>query len=231
MTSPLRTLMVVLLSAAAGPALAQPFAFESDQPIEITADTLEVVQADRTATFSGNVDAVQGELVLSADELRVHYRGDGDEKPATPGSTGTIRRIEARGSVVITSPRETAQGEVGIYDVTGAFVTLEGSVILTRDDNVIRGDRLELDLSTGVSRVVTASPDSEESAPDRRVRAVFVPGEDDGKRRAEPADRERRAGGGSEGKRGGKADDRASPGSGATSLPLPKAKPSGGGSE
>ncbi|MGI9449125.1 MAG: LptA/OstA family protein, partial [Geminicoccaceae bacterium] len=42
-------------------------------PIEISADSLEVAQEDRIATFAGNVDAIQGDLVLSADTLKVHY--------------------------------------------------------------------------------------------------------------------------------------------------------------
>ena len=170
-------LLSLVLLAAATPAVAQPFAADSDQPIEITADVLEVVQADRLATFSGNVDAVQGELVLSADELLVHYRSNSDEAEAAT-STGAIRRIEARGSVVVTSPRETAEGETGVYDVADALVTLEGSVILTREDNVIRGDRLELDLETGVSRVIAAPGTGESADPNRRVRAVFVPSDD-----------------------------------------------------
>ena len=50
---------------------------DSSLPIEITADSLEVLQDQKIATFAGNVDAVQGDLVLSADQLRVHYGDDG----------------------------------------------------------------------------------------------------------------------------------------------------------
>ncbi|MDX1540410.1 MAG: LptA/OstA family protein [Geminicoccaceae bacterium] len=170
--------LALVLLGAAPPALGQPFAFDSGEPIEITADSLEVVQANRVATFSGNVDAVQGDMVLSADELLVHYQSGGGE-PAASGSAGAIRRIEARGNVVVTSPRETAEGDVGVYDVAGSLVTLEGSVVLTREENVVRGDRLELDLATGVSRVVSTTTASEGAAPGGRVRAVFVPGDDE----------------------------------------------------
>ena len=46
------------------------------------------------------------------------------------------------GNVFMSSPEETAQGEFGVYDVDGALLTLEGSVVLTRDENVVRGERL-----------------------------------------------------------------------------------------
>jgi len=166
----------LLVSATGAPA---QFRHDSDLPIEITADTLEVLRDQQIATFTGNVDAVQGDLVLSADKLRIHYRGD-DAGATAAGTGGSIRRIEAFGKVFLTSPRETAQGEVGVYDVADETITLEGSVVLTRDKNVIEGERLELDLATGRSRMLAGVPSAEGGAPPERVRAIFVPeGEDE----------------------------------------------------
>jgi lipopolysaccharide export system protein LptA len=158
--------------APCSPAWSQSFQHDSTLPIEITADSLEVVQEEQIATFMGNVDAVQGDLVLTSDELRVHYRGGGE----APGMTaGSIRRIEAMGNVFLSSPEETAQGEVGVYDVDGALLTLEGSVVLTRDENVVRGERLEIDLATGRSQMFAAVPSTAGGTPGQRVKAVFVP--------------------------------------------------------
>jgi lipopolysaccharide export system protein LptA len=157
------------------PARAQSFQHDSSLPIEITADLLEVEQRDRIATFTGNVDAVQGDLVLSADKLRVFYTGNDQAGGAAPGATGSIRRIEADGNVFITSPQETAEGESGVYDVVGDLLTLDGSVVLTRGENVIRGQQLEIDLASGRSRVTAATPSSEGGGPRDRVRALFTP--------------------------------------------------------
>jgi lipopolysaccharide export system protein LptA len=169
--------MVLVLAATAGlgastPAWSQSFQHDSKLPIEITADSLEVVQGDEVATFTGNVDAVQGDLVLTSDQLRVHYRAsEGD----SAGTSGSIRRIEATGNVFLSSPKETAQGEFGVYDVDGALLTLEGSVVLTRADNVIRGERLEIDLASGRSQMFAAVPSTAGGTPGQRVKAVFVP--------------------------------------------------------
>jgi lipopolysaccharide export system protein LptA len=167
-------LLLAAVPAGAG-AQAQTLPQNSDLPIEITADSLEVLQNQKIATFTGNVDAVQGDMVLSADRLRVYY--DGDEQNAAPGpaGTGSIRRIEAEGNVLLSSPRETAQGEAGVYDVAASQVTLDGAVVLTRGDNVIRGQRLEVDLASGRSRVFAAVPSTEGGAPPQRVRALFTP--------------------------------------------------------
>lgn len=149
-----------LLLSAAPPAQAQDH--DADQPIAINADSLEVLQKDRRAVFRGNVDAQQGRILLKADELEVHYSGkDGGGQVA-----GSITRIDARGSVFVSSPTETAQGDVGVYDVGAKEITLTGKVVLTRGDNVVRGQRLVLNLATGKSRIEGGRG---------RVRGYFVP--------------------------------------------------------
>jgi lipopolysaccharide export system protein LptA len=167
-------LLLAAVPAGAG-AQAQTPPQNSDLPIEITADSLEVLQNQKIATFTGNVDAVQGDMVLSADRLRVYYDGDDQNAAPGPAGTGSIRRIEADGNVLMSSPRETAQGEAGVYDVAASQVTLDGAVVLTRGDNVIRGQRLEVDLASGRSRVFAAVPSTEGGTPPQRVRALFTP--------------------------------------------------------
>jgi lipopolysaccharide export system protein LptA len=165
---------LALLALCAG-ARAQGLEHDTSLPIEITADRLEVAQKDQVATFTGNVDAVQGELVLSADKLRVFYYDRGEDAPPAAASGGSIRRIEAEGNVFVSSPRETAQGRLGVYDVASNQLTLEGSVVLTQDANVVRGERLEIDLVSGRSRVLAAVAGGEGGAPPQRVRAIFTP--------------------------------------------------------
>lgn len=168
---------VALACLAVATALdAQTFQHETSLPIEITADTLEVVQADQVAIFTGNVDAVQGDLVLRADKLRVHYRGE--QGGQTAGDTGSIRRIEATGNVFLSSPRETAEGDVGVYDVASSSMTLDGTVVLTRDENVIHGRHLEIDLVTGRARVTGAGTETAGAEAGERVRAIFTPADD-----------------------------------------------------
>lgn len=184
--------IVVSSVATVSGADAQGLQHDSSLPIEITADTLEVQRNEQIATFTGNVDAVQGDMVLSADLLRVYY-GD-DDGAAAPGPAGanSIRRIEAEGNVFLSSPRETAQGDAGVYDVASNQVTMEGAVVLTRDDNVIRGQRLEVDLVSGLSRVLAAVPSAEGGTAPQRVRALFTPESDEPS--AAPADQSAVAG-------------------------------------
>lgn len=166
-------LLAALLLAPAPGALAQGAAGGGGEPIEIVADRLQVDQDQQLAVFSGNVDAVQGDLSLRADRLRVYYA----EGAGAPGANAQgIRRIEAEGNVLLTRPGETAAGNAGAYDPAAGTLVLEGDVVLTRGRNVVRGDRLDSNLNTGVS-VVTAARTGEGS---QRVRALFVPEEREG---------------------------------------------------
>lgn len=179
---PVAVLLVAIGTAGVREGRAQPLLPGQDKsaPIEIVADSLVVRQAERLAVFSGNVDATQGERSLRADELKVFY---GEEQPG--GGQG-IRRIEATGRVVVAEPGQTAQGDRGVYDPEAGKIRLDGNVVLTRGDNVVRGGQLEMDLATGTAVVRAAKPGG---APGERVRALFVP--EQGPARGRPAATER----------------------------------------
>lgn len=166
---------VLLLSfSLAGTGLAQVnTGYDTSLPIEITADTLEVQQEAQIAEFTGNVDAIQGELNLRADRLIVYYRANAKESNA-------IRLIEAFGNVFLSSPTEMAQGAKGVYNLDTDTIELSGGVVLTRGENVIRGVRLVMDLNTGRSRVMGNTAGAAVSGQGKgRVKALFVPSNDD----------------------------------------------------
>ncbi len=74
-----------------------------------------------------------------------------------PSPTGqgqqSIKKMEAHGSVVVTQKDQVATGDLGIFEVKLNVVTLIGNVTMTQGQNVIRGDKLTVDLNTNVSRV------------------------------------------------------------------------------
>ena len=164
--------------AAAHAALAQTAALpgqDSSEPIEIIADKLVVQQETQIATFTGNVVAVQGDMTLKSDLLRVFYAQEqAAEGAATPADSTSIRRIEAEGNVSLSNPSDTATGDRGVYDVPAQKMTLTGNVVLTSGDNVVKGSSLDMNLATNVS-TVHSDPSSADRR-EQRVRALFVPG-------------------------------------------------------
>jgi len=202
-----RTWAAVLALAAACPAAAQgpqpaapsPFGMmqgeNKDQPVQIEAATLEVRDKSKMATFSGNVQVVQGETTMKCQTLTVFYgqevglgAGAGaDGAPAataaksTPGmpqGAQNIRRIEARGGVTVVTKDQNASGDLGIYDLKTKTITLSGNVVVSQGQNVIHGERVVVDVTTGNARVESASSGGTGGtgpAPGR-VRALIQPG-------------------------------------------------------
>jgi lipopolysaccharide export system protein LptA len=73
--------------------------------------------------------------------------------PDAPPMSQQIRRVEAKGGVLVTQKDQTATGESGIFDMQANTVTLVGNVVISQGQNVVKGDRLTVDLTSGVSRV------------------------------------------------------------------------------
>jgi len=159
-------------------------------PVEVTSDTLEVLQQENKATFSGHVVAIQGKVRLTADKMTVYYTGAEDMKGKGAASgrkeeaaQGAVKKIEATGSVFLSTPQETASGASGLYDVLNQEIHLNGSVVLTRGKNVLKGDTLTYNFASGRSVVSgLASGDAKAGGNGReRVRALFVPESSKGK--------------------------------------------------
>ena len=167
----------------------QGFTQNRDQPIQIEAASLEMRDKKKEATFSGNVKVVQGDTTMTAKSLVVFY--DSGPAPASPqpaapkgaksasmqsatpgpGGSSSIRRLEARGSVVVTQKDQVVTGETAIFDPRANLITMAGGVVLTQCKNVLKGDRLKVDMTTGVSRVESDT---------NKVQGMFIQGENCG---------------------------------------------------
>jgi lipopolysaccharide export system protein LptA len=169
----------------------QGFSADRNEPVKIEANSLEVHDKDSYAVFSGNVVVQQGDSTMRCRELKVHYVGSlrGNEKgekggaaKSSSGQTVTndpaqrIRRLEALGGVVITSKDQKATGNTGIFDMPTNTATITGNVVITQGPNIMRADKLIVDLKTGFSRMEAGGKDGS-----KRVQGLFVPSSIDSK--------------------------------------------------
>lgn len=165
--------------------------FQTNQqgPVNVEADSLDVVEKDgqRISTFTGNVTVTRGDSVLKAGKISIYSSGSksaDDSKPAAgtqsaaakedaalegtlPGA-GSFTRIEASGKVYVNSGEQTATGDNAVVDMVGKLVTLSGNVVLSQGPNVITGNKLTWDMTTGRARV--------DQTPGARIRGIFTPG-------------------------------------------------------
>lgn len=140
----------------------------SNAPVDVSADRIEVQDRADRAVFVGNVHAVQQDLTLDTPRLTVAYTG------GTGGNNVQIQRLDASGGVVVKSPSETAKGDIGIYDLDRKLITLIGNVQLNRQDNQVNGQRLVIDLDSGRA-VVDGGPPGVNSSGGRVTGHFTVP--------------------------------------------------------
>jgi len=127
---------------------------DTTQPVEVTADQLSVNNADGTAVFSGNVAVTQGDMTLSAAEVRVTYG-------ATPGQ---IDALVASGGVTITNLADKASAAEAVYTIDTGVVVMTGDVQLAQGSSTMRGQKLTINLKDGTGIM------------EGRVTTTFVPG-------------------------------------------------------
>jgi len=137
----------------------QGFSQNRDQPVKIQAASLEVRQKDKVALFNGDVYVVNGDTEMRCRSLVVYYEENpaatGGMKAADPGPGGEqqIKRIEAKGGVNVVQKDQNATGDSAIFNMRENTVMLTGNVVVTRGQDILRGQRLTVDLTSGVSRM------------------------------------------------------------------------------
>ena len=160
------------------------FRTDPNAPIEIDADTLDVDDKAKTATFRGDVVVVQGDFRIRTVELVATYTGQAGVQlmqPSDPEAkkpAAQLQRVQARRKVVVTSKGDqSASGDWADFDVKANTVVLGGDVTLTQGRNVIRGPRLVIDMTTGLSRMETrhAQPNGTASHPGAAARGSKAP--------------------------------------------------------
>lgn len=123
-------------------------------PVEVTADSLHVDQDSRSAVFSGNVVIGQGDMRISAAEVRVIYSDE----------TGDIAQLLASGGVTFVTATEAAEAATADYNLTTGLLTLTGEVLLTQGASALSADSMIVNLTDGTATM------------QGRVRTVFQQG-------------------------------------------------------
>lgn len=183
---------------APGGGLAASYTANADKPVDIESDSLEVDDKKKIATFKGNVSATQGDFNLRAKEIQVTYtdsKKNGTKKatasnaPTSPipgGGAGDIQQIDARGKVLMNAKDgQTATSDWAVFEVKKQVVTIGGDVVLTQGTSTIKGSKMVIDLTTGLTRLETGD-DKTVGIPTGRIKAIFTPKDRPGKSKDKP---------------------------------------------
>ncbi|MBL4603701.1 MAG: hypothetical protein JKY84_13220 [Emcibacteraceae bacterium] len=138
---------LLVIGAISAPVQAQVSSLrdhEVQNPVDISADRLEVKQKENIALFTGNVVVTQDDMSLVSDRITVFYQSERDQN-----NSSSISRLDASGNVVLTSPTETIKSTWGVYDFSEKIITLGGNVEFSNADGKIKSPRLQVNLTTG----------------------------------------------------------------------------------
>jgi len=154
------------LHAEPASALFKGFRSSSKDPINVDAQALEISEVDkqRVSVFSGGVTIRRGDTVLKAATVKLYEELDA----AAAKGSNQFSRIEAAGKVTVTSGSQVVTGNNAVFNTRANTIVLAGDVVLRQGTNRITGDRLIIDLTTGVARV--------EQSKGGQIKGVFTPG-------------------------------------------------------
>ena len=133
---------------------------EERLPVDITSDEMQWDDNEKIAYAIGNATAIQGKKRMQADKLIVYLEKNND--------TNEIILIKAEGNVIFTNIDEIATGKIATYDFIQNNIIIEDDVTLMKNDNLMKGEILEMNLNTGISQISSKS-DS------KKVKMRFLP--------------------------------------------------------
>ena len=131
-------------------------------------DSLEYYEDRQLAIARGDALLIRRDRRIRADTLMAHFSAkEGQER------SSEMERIEAIGNVHLSTETDIVTAEQADYNLKAGFATLTGDVRITRGETQMNGDRAEVNLNTGQSRLLTNAPGAQKTRD--RVRAIFVP--------------------------------------------------------
>ncbi len=127
-------------------------------PTDIDADSLEVNDPAKQASFRGRVIAKQGDNVIQTAEMIAHYTGQtgimsGGAEGQSKGAGGAqLTHLETKGGTkIVSKDGQEAEGANAHFDLKSNQATLDGpnGVVLKQGQSVINCARLKMDMNKG----------------------------------------------------------------------------------
>lgn len=163
------------------------------EPINISADSLELDYKGSVLTYTGNVKVAQGDATLTSDRLTITYDRQAIQRPPAPasspapakestavkestpaatparlgGDADKIKEVIAEGHVRMQRGDRIAEGRRAVFDQATQTIVLSDGAVLHEGANRVAGDRIIVYLQEQRSVV--------ESSSNTRVSAVFYP--------------------------------------------------------
>jgi lipopolysaccharide export system protein LptA len=146
-------------------------------------DSLEYWSQEHRAVARGNAVVVTSDARRLAGDILVVYTAPATSSPPAPSpaapvaakaatddplaASGRIEKVEVFGNVSVRTQTDTVTGDRGVYVPDTGIARLGGNVRITRGQNQLNGAEAEVDMKTGISRLL--------ASPNGQVRGLVLP--------------------------------------------------------
>ena len=138
----------------------------TDQELVITADRLDADAEGNYSEFSGNVKAVQGDTIITADRIRIDFKSSRNSSGQLSVGEDAVEKITATGHVKISTGEMTALTNKASYVTASRLLVLSGPDSTVKSGkNSITGAKITMDRASGRITV--------ENNATNQVRALF----------------------------------------------------------
>ena len=114
---------------------------DTKKPIITSSDQMTVDNKLSQAELIGNVEIVQGNLLLYADYVKVTYSEDQSK----------IDAIFAIDNVILISGEDRATADEADYNLDRGTIVMIGNALVSQDGNTVRADRAEFNIENGAA--------------------------------------------------------------------------------
>lgn len=159
---------ILLGMALAGSVLAERA--DRDRPVHLEADRATVQDANKLATFTGNVVLTQGTLVIRADKMTVKEDANGFQHATAFGNLASFRQKRDGKDEYVEGWSERME-----YDGKADKVQLFKKARLRRGQDEVHGEYISYDAVNEFFQVNGRGETSTQTHSEGRVRAVIQP--------------------------------------------------------
>jgi lipopolysaccharide export system protein LptA len=160
--------LLICLTLACGTAHAERA--DSDKPVHLEANQVNIDDNTQTSTFEGNVQLSQGTMSISGDKIVVVQNQDGFKHGTATGHPASFRQKRDGLDEYV-----EGYGDRIEYDTKNETVDFYGHARMTRGQNEVRGEHITYNAKTEIFQVHSASGQEANTAGNNRVRAIIQP--------------------------------------------------------
>ncbi len=168
MSRSIGNLLLTTLLLSATPACLAELA-DRNKPLYLESDQVLIDDPTKTSTFTGNVQMVQGTMLIRGDKVIVVEGKDGFKRGTVYGEAASFRQKREGLDEYV-----EGEGERIEYDTRADAVDFYGQARVKRGLDEVRGEHITYNVRTEIFQVSNGGGDSIDSPP-KRVRAVLQP--------------------------------------------------------